>query len=336
MLLTGVGDLADIGIKLGADLLEHGGIELASHVVEEESERVAEDEVEHVAESCASLSFSFNTLVTTSVGAKAIGTLKVGQKVWSYNPKTKKMEWEPVQHVWIDHDHDLVDLTIGWTKHTKNGDVHEDETIHTNKKHPFLTVEAGFVTVANLHVGMHLVQGDGQVGVIEDWVVIAGSETMYNLTVQQDHTYTVGDGQFVVHNIDCSDELQQLADKAESVRAIGNKAAGAAANIVTDSGEFMSDVARGPLEDFEGIVNNGIGQGGGQCAECHLAADILEHSDFGGELPDVIKIVESQRRGLDPCEACQVNLPNMLGNLGRRVQIFNANNLDNPFMEFGP
>ena len=203
-----MGYLADIGIKIGADLLEHGGIELASHVAEEEGERVVEDEVEHAAESCGGLIFSSSTLVTTSVGAKAIGTLKVGQKVWSYNPKTKKMEWEPVQHVWIDHDHDLVDLTIGWTKHTKNGDVHEDETIHTNKKHPFLTVEAGFVTVANLHVGMHLVQGDGQVGVIEDWVVIAGSETMYNLTVQQDHTYTVGDGQFVVHNTGLCDPSQ--------------------------------------------------------------------------------------------------------------------------------
>src|SRR5437588_8862123 len=31
------------------------------------------------------------------------------------------------------------------------------ETIHTNKKHPFLTVEKGFVTVGQLRVGMHVV-----------------------------------------------------------------------------------------------------------------------------------------------------------------------------------
>jgi hypothetical protein len=204
MLLTGVGDIADIGIKLGAQLLEHGGIEAASHIAEEEGERLVEDEVEHAAESCGGLIFSYNTAVTTSTGAKAIGSLKVGQKVWSYNPKTKKMEWEPIQHVWIDHDNDLVDLTIGWTRHTKNGDVHEDETIHTNQKHPFLTVEAGFVPVSNLHVGMHLVEGNGRIAIVEDWLVIAGSETMYNLTVQQDHTYTVGDGQFVVHNCGAS------------------------------------------------------------------------------------------------------------------------------------
>jgi hypothetical protein len=88
MLLTGVSDLANIGIKIGTDLLEHGGIELANHVVEEEGERIAENEVEHAAKSYGGLSFSSNMLVTTSVGAKAIGTLKVGQKVWSYNLKT--------------------------------------------------------------------------------------------------------------------------------------------------------------------------------------------------------------------------------------------------------
>ena len=50
---------------------------------------------------------------------------------------------------------------------------------------------------------MHPVEGNGQFAIIEDWLVIAASQTMCNLTVQQDHTYTVGDGQFVVHN--CGD-----------------------------------------------------------------------------------------------------------------------------------
>ena len=127
------------------------------------------------------------------------------------------MEWEPVQHVWIDHDNDLVDLTIGWTKHTKHGDVHEDETIHTNQKHPFLTVEAGFVPVSALNVGMHLVEGNGQIAIIEDWLVIAGSETMYNLTIQQDHTYTVGDGQFVVHNCGFDRSIKNLEELDDSI-----------------------------------------------------------------------------------------------------------------------
>jgi len=34
----------------------------------------------------------------------------VGERVLAYNPKTGKMEQKPILHVWINHDHDLVDL----------------------------------------------------------------------------------------------------------------------------------------------------------------------------------------------------------------------------------
>jgi hypothetical protein len=34
-------------------------------------------------------------------------------------------------------------------------------------------IEAGLVSVSNLHVGMHLVEGNGQITIIEGWLVIA-------------------------------------------------------------------------------------------------------------------------------------------------------------------
>ena len=37
-------------------------------------------------------------------------------------------------------------------------------------------------------------------GVVTGWSIVASSKTMYNLEVAQDHTFTVGDGQWVVHN----------------------------------------------------------------------------------------------------------------------------------------
>jgi hypothetical protein len=55
---------------------------------------------------------------------------------------------------------------------------------------------------------MHLVEADGQTGVVIEWKGIAGVKTMYNLEVAQDHTYTVGTGQWVVHNSICSDPVQ--------------------------------------------------------------------------------------------------------------------------------
>jgi hypothetical protein len=94
-----------------------------------------------------------------------------------------------------------VDLTITKTAHGKTAKP-ESEVIHTNKKHPFLTVEKGFLPVGQMKLGMHVVEADGRVGVITGWKIVPGVKVMYNLEVQQDHTYAVGVGQWVVHNCD--------------------------------------------------------------------------------------------------------------------------------------
>jgi hypothetical protein len=72
--------------------------------------------------------------------------------------------------------------------------------IHTNQKHPFFTIEHGFLPVGQIKLGMHLLRADGRVGVVSGWKVVPGTKTMYNLEVAQDHTFTVGAGQWVVHN----------------------------------------------------------------------------------------------------------------------------------------
>jgi hypothetical protein len=147
-------------------------------------------------------SFTSNTQVATEHGEQAIDTLKVGEKVWAYNPKTHHMELEPVQHVWINHDNDLVDLTLTTITPTGHGKAatKTSETIHTNKKHPFLTEEKGFLPVGQIMLGMHMLRADGTYGVVTGWKVVPGTKTMYNLEVAQDHTFTVGSGQWVVHN----------------------------------------------------------------------------------------------------------------------------------------
>jgi hypothetical protein len=44
---------------------------------------------------------------------------------------------------------------------------------------------------------------DGSYGEVVAWNVVPGSSVMYNLEVNQDHTFTVGDGHWIVHNSDC-------------------------------------------------------------------------------------------------------------------------------------
>jgi hypothetical protein len=142
--------------------------------------------------------------VAISTGEQSIGTMRVGEQVWAYNPKTHKMELQPVLHVWINHDNDLVDLTLTTTRtstrHGKTTVTRTSETLHTNQKHPFLTREKGFLPVGQIKLGMHVLRADGSYGEVTGWKVVPGVQTMYNLEVAQDHTYTVGSGQWVVHN----------------------------------------------------------------------------------------------------------------------------------------
>jgi hypothetical protein len=74
------------------------------------------------------------------------------------------------------------------------------EVLHANKRHPFLTVEKGFLPVGQITLGMHIMEANGQTGVVSGWKVVPGVMTMYNLEVALDHTYTVGVGMWVVHN----------------------------------------------------------------------------------------------------------------------------------------
>ncbi|GER89989.1 hypothetical protein KDW_41510 [Dictyobacter vulcani] len=188
-----------------AGLIEPGLFLLDPLLFMEESELEAEDAT--ALEKPNACSFAAQTGVATEHGQQAIGTLKPGEKVWAYNQITKKMELEPIRHVWINHDDDLVDLTLTTKNPSAKGKAphQSSETLHTNQKHPFLTVEKGFVPVGQLKLGMHVIEADGNIGEVTGWKSVPGVQTMYNLEVTQDHTYTVGYHRWIVHNSDCGD-----------------------------------------------------------------------------------------------------------------------------------
>jgi len=58
---------------------------------------------------------------------------------------------------------------------------------------------------------MHVLRADGRSGVITGWKIVPGVKVMYNLEVAQDHTFTVGSGEWVVHNCDISGLVNQEA-----------------------------------------------------------------------------------------------------------------------------
>jgi HNH/Endo VII superfamily nuclease toxins len=66
------------------------------------------------------------------------------------------------------------------------------------KHYPFLTAEKGFLPVGQITLGLHIVEANGQTGIVSGWKVVPGVKTMYNLEVALDHTFVVG--MWIVHN----------------------------------------------------------------------------------------------------------------------------------------
>jgi len=198
-LMSGVGEAVVTGAITGG-LVEGAGA-LLKGVGSKVLSSVEEDTASHLNLEGTTCSFTPQTVVATQHGKQAIGKVQVGERVLAYNPKTGKMELEPILHVWIHADNDLIDLTLPTTIQGSHGKgLRTSEVVHTNQKHPFFTWSTAFLPVGQIKLGMHILRADGRVGVVTGWKVVPGTEVMYNLEVAQDHTFVVGAGQWVVHN----------------------------------------------------------------------------------------------------------------------------------------
>ncbi|MFD3582870.1 polymorphic toxin-type HINT domain-containing protein [Streptomyces sp. NPDC058683] len=145
-------------------------------------------------------SFSPETPVLMDKGkTKPIGKIKAGDKVEAADPKTGKHQGSrTVQHVWINHDHDLLDLTV----RTKDGHT---STLHTTANHPFWDDSTHtWFPAGQLRYGDALnTDSNGHVYVVATKAT-PGTANRWNLTVQQLHTYYVlaGGVPILVHNTD--------------------------------------------------------------------------------------------------------------------------------------
>jgi len=166
---------------------------------EAEAESAAESKAEKVAESCATkLSFAPDTPVLMGNGStKAIKDIQVGDQVESANPKTGKLEGvRTVQHVWINHDDDLVDVAV----RTEDGHT---ATLHTTSRHRFWDDSTHtWVPAGELKAGHALDTADGHHAFVVAVHATPGAADRWNLTIDQLHTYYVvaGGTPVLVHN----------------------------------------------------------------------------------------------------------------------------------------
>ena len=131
-------------------------------------------------------SFDPSTGVLMADGTiKPIGKISAGDMVESADPTTgKDAGGRSVRHLWVNHDTDLLDVTVD--------DGNGRTTVHTTADHPFYddTTKA-FVRADHLVPGDRLASTAGHRATVAAITPTPGVADRYNLTVTELHTYYV-------------------------------------------------------------------------------------------------------------------------------------------------
>jgi hypothetical protein len=145
-------------------------------------------------------SFSADTKVTTEDGEKSISAIEVGDYVLAWNEVDGTIGFYEVTDTFSHADEVLTELII------------DGEWIETTPEHPFYTKEVGWLPADKLESGMHVRQADGDYELV--WLKwnVHQIQEMYNLTVDEAHTYFVGEGQWLVHN-SCDDWVKRFTEE---------------------------------------------------------------------------------------------------------------------------
>ena len=134
--------------------------------------------------------FTGDTLVATEDGRRRIDQIKVGDKVWAYNPDTGEKELKEVVNVFVKETDEILHLET------------TDGTIDTTTTHPFYVVGEGWKAAGDLKAGDEIYALDGSAVTILSTSLEKLDEPIkvYNLEVADFHTYFVGNTGMLVHN----------------------------------------------------------------------------------------------------------------------------------------
>jgi hypothetical protein len=206
--------------------------------------------------STCSLSFSADTMVATPEGPRTIASMKVGDRVLAYDTRTKQVTAETVEQFFINQDSDRVDVTLDApdafvsrgtdARPTGGGGARQvdrsTETIHTTANHPWLTADRGWVDAGELQIGEPVQLANGTIAWVDRLQNVPGMGTMYDLSLDQVHTFAVGEGAYVVHN--CPSLADRARELHSSLHPIARRMRTTAiVRAVTDDGEFVDIVA---------------------------------------------------------------------------------------------
>mgnify|MGYP004575777093 CR=1 FL=1 len=137
--------------------------------------------------------FVAGTKVLSENGLINIEDIKKGMKVYSYNEETNQIELNEVKNTFINYvDYDMCKIYI------------KDEVIESTNKHPYYIKSKGWTEARYLQIGDILINSEGKEIEIEniETVKYDGNELkkVYNIEVNNNHNYFVGENKVLVHN----------------------------------------------------------------------------------------------------------------------------------------
>ena len=143
--------------------------------------------------------FVAGVMVVTIDGLSPIDKLKVGDKVLALDAETLDKNYKNVEVIYKRKVDSLVHLII------------DDEEIITTKNHPFYVKERGFVEATLLCIGNELLDSNGDIHLVNDIYREKCIEDnyVYNIKVEDYHTYFVGNCGILVHNKNCPPHMNE-------------------------------------------------------------------------------------------------------------------------------
>ena len=133
--------------------------------------------------------FDGDTPVATETGFRRIDEIRAGDRVWSYNVETGERALKVVKEVFVRENDELLHIE------TSRG------AIDATTDHPFYVVSKGWVAAGDLAVGDSIQAISGDAGVVTGLELekLDKPISVYNLDVEDFHSYFVADG-VLVHN----------------------------------------------------------------------------------------------------------------------------------------
>ena len=158
--------------------------------------------------------FVAGTLVLTASGLIAIEQIKAGDLVYAADADTLEVSLKPVLETYIRETSELVHVTV-------NG-----EEIISTIDHPYYVKGKGFISADKLWIGAELLDKVGNPLCIEKIyreILDNADKKVYNLNVDEKHTYFVGLNEVLVHNSECGGSYKSLKNDKDGKIAFVNK-----------------------------------------------------------------------------------------------------------------